>query len=118
MPPANAHDGVREDFAGENTMANAEDDVQKMISGMLASVAKQDMQGLSIDDLKAAMSHPKADATVAELMSYEATSVQPGEAAPDFTLPYLPGSGRDGETMTLSEHFGKRPVALIFGSYT
>ena len=34
-------------------------------------------------------------------------------------LPWLPGSGEGrGTTLTLSEHFGKRPVALIFGSYT
>ncbi len=25
---------------------------------------------------------------------------------------------RQGARVTLSEHFGKRPVALIFGSYT
>jgi len=25
---------------------------------------------------------------------------------------------QEGETVLLSEHFGKRPVALIFGSYT
>ncbi len=85
------------------------------ISGMLERVAGEDMQGLNIDDLQAAMSHPKAAETVAELMPYEATSVKPGEPAPDFTLPYLPpGQG----SATLSSHFGKRPVALIFGSYT
>jgi hypothetical protein len=45
--------------------------------------------------------------------------VQEGDAAPDFTLPWLEtvpvGAG---EFLTLSSHFGKRPVALIFGSYT
>jgi hypothetical protein len=39
--------------------------------------------------------------------------------APDFELPYMPGhGGQEGETFLLSECFGKRPVALIFGSYT
>ena len=33
-----------------------------------------------------------------------------------FTLPYLPGSGEGA--LTLSSHFGDRPVALVFGSYT
>ena len=44
--------------------------------------------------------------------------MQPGEPAPDFTLPYLPGRGGGAQAMTLSDHFGNRPVALIFGSYT
>jgi len=37
-----------------------------------------------------------------------------GDPAADFSLPYAdrPGGVR------LSEHFGKRPVALIFGSYS
>ena len=78
----------------------------------------EQMAGLSLDDLKDAMAAPGAAETVAELMPYEATSVKPGEPAPDFSLPYLPGSGPAGERMTLSAHFGKRPVALIFGSYT
>ena len=72
----------------------------------------------ALDDLRDAMSHPKAAETVAELMPVEAASVQPGQPAPDFTLPYLSGSGTEGATVTLSDHFGKRPVALIFGSYT
>ena len=94
------------------------DPARQMIEGMLANVANEDMQGLSHDDLKDAMSHPKAAETVAELMPYEASAVKEGEPAPDFTLPYLPGSGPEGERVTLSEHFGSRPVALIFGSYT
>ena len=45
--------------------------------------------------------------------------VAPGQAAPDFTLPRLDASSSNGsESVTLSDHFGKRPVALIFGSYT
>ena len=37
-----------------------------------------------------------------------------GEPAPDFDLPML---GR-GERVRLSDFRGRRPVALIFGSYT
>ena len=37
-----------------------------------------------------------------------------GERAPDFTLPTADRTG----SATLSSHRGKRPVVLIFGSYT
>lgn len=37
-----------------------------------------------------------------------------GEPAPDFDLPKLGGSGR----VALSSFRGRKPVALIFGSYT
>ena len=99
-------------------MGNAEDETRNKISGMLARLEGEDMQGLSHDDLKQAMSHPKAADSVAELLSYDATAVKLGDPAPDFSLPYLPGSGSEGARVTLSDHFGSRPVALIFGSYT
>ena len=38
-----------------------------------------------------------------------------GEMAPDFTLPY---SNDAQKKVTLSSFRGKRPVALVFGSYT
>jgi hypothetical protein len=91
------------------------DPTRHMIEGMLESVADEDMSGLSHDALQKAMSHPLAAETVRELMPIEAASVQPGEPAPDFDLPYMPPRGG---RVTLSSHFGKRPVALIFGSYT
>ena len=37
-----------------------------------------------------------------------------GELAPDFTLPTLDQK----EQVTLSSHRGRRPVVLVFGSYT
>ena len=37
-----------------------------------------------------------------------------GDLAPDFTLSDLTGS----ETVTLSDFRGKKPVVLVFGSYT
>ena len=48
--------------------------------------------------------------------------VGPGDEAPDFALPVFDAAGGDlrptGTVARLSEHRGKRPVALIFGSYT
>ena len=40
--------------------------------------------------------------------------LKPGDAAPDFKLKTLDGKG----TVQLSQVIGKRPVVLIFGSYT
>jgi len=37
-----------------------------------------------------------------------------GEIAPDFTLSDISGT----ESITLSDFRGKKPVALVFGSYT
>jgi len=98
----------------------SEDVMKSRVAGLLKQLeaGPHEMEGLDLDDLKAAMSHPKALDTLAKWMPFEATSVQPGAPAPDFRLPYLPGYGPEGESMTLSEHFGSRPVALIFGSYT
>jgi hypothetical protein len=97
----------------------SEIDVDAMIEAVRAQLEAQgiDLQGLSLDDLRNAMSHPKAAEEVAAAMALEATSVQAGDPAPDFALPRL-GGPNAGELVTLSSHFGKRPVALIFGSYT
>ena len=46
--------------------------------------------------------------------SARAGSLNPGDAAPDFTLPVLDES----RTVTLSSLRGVKPVVLIFGSYT
>jgi hypothetical protein len=97
----------------------SEIDVDAMIEGVRVQLEEQgiDLQGLSLEDLRNAMSHPKAAEQVAALMALEATSVQTGDSAPDFTLPRL-GGPKAGEPVTLSSHFGNHPVALIFGSYT
>ena len=97
----------------------SEIDVDAMIEAVRAQLAAQgnDLQGLSLDDLRNAMSHPKPAEQVAAAMALEATSVQAGDPAFDFALPRL-GGPNAGELVTLSSHFGKRPVALIFGSYT
>ncbi len=98
----------------------SEDATKTKIAEMLKSLEEDrvDMDGLELDDLKDAMSHPKAAGILRKWMPHEATAVKQGESAPDFTLSYLPGHGAEGESMTLSSHFGKRPVGLIFGSYT
>ncbi len=43
-----------------------------------------------------------------------AGALQPGQAAPDFTLGVLDKS----ETVELASFRGKEPVVLVFGSYT
>ena len=55
------------------------------------------------------------DAIQAELARREARAPNIGDAAPDFELPTL----EDRESkVRLSDFRGKRPVGLIFGSYT
>ena len=41
-----------------------------------------------------------------------------GDPAFPFTLPLLEGHRQTGELVSLGDFAGKRPVALIFGSYT
>jgi peroxiredoxin len=41
-----------------------------------------------------------------------------GDPAFRFTLPVLDGQRQTGELVSLGDFAGKRPVALIFGSYT
>jgi hypothetical protein len=101
----------------------AEIDVRKMLEGMRGQLEKDEAEGrlagLSVADLADAISHPLAPEVIAEGLAAESHSVQVGDPAPDWTLPWLPGpTAGPGERLTLSEHFGRRPVALIFGSYT
>ena len=94
-------------------------DLEALKASIFERLEGDPMDGLSKDDLAAAMSHPKAAEVVAELMPFEATSVQQGEPARDFELQFLAGhGGAEGETLRLSDRFAGRPVALIFGSYT
>ncbi len=44
----------------------------------------------------------------------KSSSLKVGQPAPDFELKSLDGK----KTVKLSDHKGKRPVVLIFGSYT
>ncbi len=98
-------------------------DLDKMWEGMREGLERDEaagrLAGLTVKALAEAISHPKAPAMIAEIMAAETSSVAVGEPAPDFSLPWLPGSGRSGSPeLTLSRHLGKRPVALVFGSYT
>ena len=97
----------------------AEFDVEETLGRIEKELHESDleMKGLSVERLRAAMSHPKAAATAKEIMAREESSIQAGDPAPDFVLARL-HVGDDGAAVTLSSHFGKRPVALIFGSYT
>ena len=86
-------------------------DSRKMMEGMRAQLERDQTEGklagLTVDDLQDAISHPKAEAVIAECMEADAQSVEQGEPAPDFTLPWLPGSaGSQEPTLTLSSHFG------------
>lgn len=54
----------------------------------------------------------KSDSLGYEHLRHDAPEV--GSDAPDFTLKSL----KTGELVTLSALEGKRPVALVFGSYT
>jgi hypothetical protein len=47
-------------------------------------------------------------------MRARAGTLQPGDPAPEFSLPTIDKSRR----VTLSEFRGRKPVALVFGSYT
>jgi hypothetical protein len=98
-------------------------DVQQMLESMRTQLERDEaageMAGIDVSALADAVSHPKAPDVIGQIMEIEATSVQEGEAAPDFTLPWLGAKPAGaGERLTLSSHFGRRPVALIFGSYT
>lgn len=94
-------------------------DVDAMIEAFRAQLEAQGLtlQGLSLEDLRDAASHPQAAEEIARIMAREAGSVQVGDPAPDFTLPRL-GATKARESVTLSSCLGERPVALIFGSYT
>lgn len=77
------------------------------------------MEGLSLERLRDAMYRPNALEVMSEIFGSGPGAASVGMNAPDFELPYLPGrGGREGETVLLSDHFGKHPVGLIFGSYT
>ena len=99
-------------------------DLKGMLEGMRETLERDQaagkLAGLTVSDLAEAISHPKAPEVIAECMEADAASVKLGEPAPDFSLPWLPGSreGR-GECLTLSEHFEKpvHPAQLVIFSY-
>ena len=96
------------------------DTIEAMMDDLVASGQADQMAGLDVDRLRAAMSAPGAAETVAAIQALGADSqAGVGQPAPDFELPFLPGQGQEeGATVQLSTRFANRPVALIFGSYT
>lgn len=110
-------------MADSDPKPHAKPDPKAMFAAMRAQLerdqAEGKLAGIRVEELFDAIAHPKAAEVIAETMALEAASVKPGEPAPDFALPWLPGSGEGcGDALTLSSHFGARPVALVFGSYT
>lgn len=100
--------------------------VDELLENLIGSGEAEKMDGLDIDQLKAAMSAPGAAETVAAIQAMGADSqAGTGQPAPDFELRSLAGQrilpghrSGEGETIRLSDRFANRPVALIFGSYT
>ena len=62
----------------------------------------------------AAMEPERRNAMMQFLAERETLAPAVGEEAPDFTLPRIDS----GEAVRLSSFRGRKPVALIFGSYT
>ena len=96
-------------------------EMEAVVEGMLQSLAEsgENMAGFDLERLQAAMAEDGALESVLEMLPREQTSVQQGEEARDFTLPVLAKHpSLEGDTVTLSTHFGHRPVGLIFGSFT
>ena len=93
------------------------EDMREAVSGLMAARAAMDdgsEPSISAEEMAEAMSHPLAAEYVGEMLEREPGSCVAGSDAPDFELPLADGSG----SVRLSDHFGKRPVALVFGSYT
>lgn len=91
--------------------------MKEAVSSILAVRAAIDdgsEHSISAEEMAEVMSHPLADEYVSEMLERESGSCVVGSDAPDFELPLADGNG----SVRLSGHFGKRPVALVFGSYT
>ena len=61
------------------------------------------------------LSRERLEAMQEEHRQREERAPNVGDAAPEFELPTL---GDRNQTVRLSDFQGKRPVALVFGSYT
>ena len=91
--------------------------VDALIESMVNSGADISAADISSEEMIEVMSHPAAPEALAAMMEVEPHTPQPGDTAPDFELRRLddePGA----QPVRLSSHAGKRPVALVFGSYT
>ncbi|MDE0887345.1 MAG: hypothetical protein OSB70_17620 [Myxococcota bacterium] len=98
---------------------NLEATIQAVKARMEADPEGTADAGIDAESIAKALSHPLAPAELERSLPIEAASVAEGAPAPDFSLARLgKGPGGEVDAVTLSSHFGKRPVALIFGSYT
>ncbi len=93
-------------------------DELKELMRPLAEQRGLDVDALNIDwaTMAKASTHPLAMAQVMEGQASEPASLQAGQNASDFCLHRL--DAPDAEPVTLSDSFGRKPVALVFGSYT
>jgi hypothetical protein len=78
------------------------------VPGMVVSRMRH---GLAPEDSPLTLKDVMASADYRDLRT---PSVSEGDPAPDFELPTLDG----GETVRLASLLERRPVALVFGSYT
>ena len=99
---------------------SVDEKAHEMLDRLVESGEGDRMAGLDLDRLRAAMSAPGAAETIAAIQAMGSDSqAAVGRFAPDFELPVLPGqTNSNGEKVRLSDRFAKRPVALVFGSYT
>ena len=103
---------------------SVDEKAHEMLDRLVESGEGDRMAGLDLDRLRAAMSAPGAAETIAAIQAMGSDSqAAVGRFAPDFELPVLPGQtntkiNTNGEKVRLSDRFAKRPVALVFGSYT
>lgn len=65
-----------------------------------------------IDDVKFILAYRKKEMKIQKTLDAEAPGA--GDLAPDFTLFDISGEN----SITLSNFRGKKPVALVFGSFT
>lgn len=98
------------------------------LAGFVDDADPDDLGFLTTEDLLSALQRPRdlaggddmprPDQMLTMLLDGELGSLNPGpsldDEAPDFTLPLYDGSAQ----VTLSDARGKRPVVLVFGSFT
>ena len=100
--------------AASGSAVNSSGAIDAMMEQLVESGESDQMAGLDLERLRAAMNAPGAAETVAAIQSLGANSQAGiGQRAPDFELPAARGDGR----AKLSSMRG-RPVVLIFGSFT
>lgn len=91
--------------------------VQAIIEQMTSSGRDLGAAGISNDEMLKVLNDPRAVDSIYEMVTLEAASPKPGDEAPDFTLSPL-SDYNAGVPVRLADCRGKRPVALVFGSYT